>query len=88
MSPNKAIILLAVTLFSLAGLMDQARAQKNVVAIFNLRPTNIEAMDYSGDILYTLISALGKEDSIEVMSRREMEQSLFRGGLAQGDNSK
>jgi fibronectin type 3 domain-containing protein len=88
MPRNKAIILLAVTLFSLAGLMDQARAQKNVVAIFNLRPTNIEAMDYSGDILYTLVSALSQEDSIEVMSRREMEESLFRGGLAQGDNPK
>ena len=80
MSRNKAIILWAVTLFALAGLMDQARAQKNVVAIFNLRPTNIAAMDYSGDILYTLISALGQEDSIEVMSRRESEFCLVRAG--------
>ncbi len=79
---------MALTLASLAGLIDQARAQKDVLAIFNLRPTNIEAMDYSGDILYTLISALGKKDSIEVMPRREMEESLFRGGLAQGDNPK
>ena len=82
----RKIVLVGLMLFALVQPGVAAAASKNVLAIFNLRPTNIEAMDYSGDILYTLISALGKEDAIEVIPRREMEESLYREGLAQGDN--
>ena len=50
---------------------------KNALAIFNLRPTNIEAMGHNGDILYALISALEGDKTIKLMSRREMEEILF-----------
>ena len=84
----RTLISIGLVLLSLAVALNVAVASKNVLAIFSLRPTNMEAMDYSGDILYTLISALGKEDDIEVMPRREMEENLFQEGLAQGDNPK
>ena len=38
------------------------------------------------EILYALISALEKEKSINLMSRREMEETLHRLGLVQSDN--
>ncbi|HUS89370.1 MAG TPA: fibronectin type III domain-containing protein, partial [Desulfosporosinus sp.] len=66
--------------------IEKVHTKTNVLAVFSLRPTNIEAMDYSGDILYTLISVLEKEEIIEVMSRRQMEEILFQQGLSQGDN--
>lgn len=61
-------------------------APKNALAIFNLRPTNIEAMGYNGDILYALISALERDKAVELMPRREMEEILFHAGLVQGDD--
>ena len=82
------LILVGIMLLSPVCPLSASGVSKNVLAIFNLRPTNIEAMDYSGDILYSLISALGTEDAIEVMPRREMEENLFQAGLAQGDNPK
>ncbi len=60
--------------------------EKTSLAIFNFRPTNIEAMGYNGDILYALISALGMDGSIELMSRRQMEEILFQEGMSQSDD--
>ncbi len=56
------------------------------MAVFNLRPTNFDAMGYSNDILYTLISALENKKSIDVMARRKMEAVLSHSGIAQSDN--
>ena len=35
------------------------------LAIFNLRATNLEAMDYNGEILFALLSSLEKHKQIE-----------------------
>lgn len=77
--------LLAILLLLIAAATDTL-ADKNSLAIFNFRPTNIEAMGYNGDILYALISALGMEGSVELMPRRVMEEQLFQAGLTQSDN--
>ncbi|MBI9087041.1 MAG: hypothetical protein JEZ11_25835 [Desulfobacterales bacterium] len=64
-----------------------AAAGKNTLALFNLRPTNMEAMGQSGEILFTLVSALEQEKTVDVMPRREMEEMLYQKGLVQGDNA-
>lgn len=61
-------------------------AGTNTLALFNLRPTNMEAMGVSSDVLFGLIYALENQKSIEVMPRREMEDLLFQKGLVQSDN--
>ncbi|MEW6671517.1 MAG: hypothetical protein AB1427_07425 [Thermodesulfobacteriota bacterium] len=81
---NTCILLLAVCWLLLRPVALSAR--QNTLAIFNLIPTNIEAMGYNGDILYALISTLEKEKSVELMPRREMEEILFHAGIVQGDN--
>jgi len=81
---NSLISLLAVCL--LLWHPAAASARQHALAIFNLIPTNIEAMGYNGDILYALISTLEKEKNIELMPRREMEEILFHAGIVQGDN--
>jgi fibronectin type 3 domain-containing protein/TolB-like protein len=63
-----------------------SHAQINTLALFNFRATNIEAMGHNVEILYALISALEKEKSINLMSRREMEEILHQSGLVQSDN--
>jgi fibronectin type 3 domain-containing protein len=59
-------------------------AKVNSLAIFNLRPTNIDAMGYDAEIIFTLISALERDNTIELMPRRQMEDSLFQAGMIQG----
>lgn len=81
---NTCIFLLAACWLLL--LPASSLARQNALAIFNLIPTNIEAMGYNGDILYALISTLEKEKHIEIMPRREMEEILFHAGIVQGDN--
>ena len=61
-------------------------AGTNTLALFNLRPTNMEAMAFSSDVLFGLIYSLENQKSIEVMPRREMEEMLFQKGLVQSDN--
>ena len=63
-----------------------ANEDRSVLAVFNLRPTNFDAMGYNNDILYTLISALENVKSFDVMARRKMEEVLYQSGLAQSDN--
>jgi fibronectin type 3 domain-containing protein/TolB-like protein len=76
----------AATAFFLFWSLTSLLAQTNSVAIFKFRPTNIEAMSHNAEILYALISAMEKEKSINVMPRREMQESLERSGLVQNDN--
>jgi TolB-like protein len=82
-SRNVFAIFMALALMVYA--VSPVEADKNALAILNLRPTNMEAMGYDGEILYALISALEKQKTIEVMPRREMEEQLFQAGLVQGD---
>lgn len=81
--PVKIFVLVAVLS---CWITVSSHAEKSSLAIFNFRPTNIEAMGYNGDILYALISALGMEGSVELMPRRVMEELLFQAGLTQSDN--
>jgi len=83
---SRNVFSLIIALFFLLGSATLLRAQNNALAIFSFRPTNIEAMDCNADILYALVSALEKEKSIKLMSRRKMEKTLFHAGLVQGDN--
>ena len=79
-------ILLFILICCLLFCISTGAAAQEKVAIFNLRPTNIEAMGYNGDILYALISTLEGEKAIAVMPRREMEEILFHAGIVQGDD--
>lgn len=83
---SRNVFTLIVALFLLLGSATLLRAQNSALAIFNFRPTNIEAMGCNAEILYALISALEKEKAVELMSRREMEEILFHAGMVQGDN--
>lgn len=75
---------LAVLLFCMAS--PYAYAQKNPLAIFNLKVTNIEAMGYNVEILHALISSIESDKTIDLMPRREIEEMLFNSELVQ-DNS-
>jgi len=77
-------VLLVVLVVVVLGSPAVSKAQQDVLAIFNLTPTNMEAMGYDGEILYALISVLERDKSIELMPRREMEEILFQEGLVQG----
>jgi hypothetical protein len=76
----------AVTVLLLFILSASAYAQKNALAIFNLKATNIEAMGYNGEILHALISSIESDKNIDLMPRREIEEVLFKTGLVQ-DNT-
>lgn len=80
------IISIFTSIFILMGRPSLLCAQKNLLAVFSLRATNIEAMGYNGDILYSLTTSLGKEEAIRLFPRREMEEVLFHEGLSQSDN--
>lgn len=83
---SRNVFTLILTLFLLLGSVTLLRAQNSALAIFNFKPTNIEAMGCNAEILYALISALEKGKAVKLMSRREMEEILFHAGLVQGDN--
>jgi len=83
---TRNIFALIATVCCLFWSVNASPAPKNALAIFNLRPTNIEAMGHNGDILYALISALEGDKAIALMPRREMEEILFHAGLVQGDD--
>ncbi len=79
----KRTVAIVVAVFFFAG-VTIVNAGQNSLAIFNLKPSNIQAMGYDGEIIYALISALENEKSVEIMPRREMEDALFNAGLVQG----
>ena len=83
---KKFCILPAITVFLLCIVSTSAYAQKNALAIFNLKATNIEAMGYNGEILHALISSIESDKDIDLMPRREIEEVLFKTGLVQ-DNT-
>lgn len=77
-----------VLLFSfLLGGAAASGAQRKSLAIFSFRPTNFEAMGYSADIISALSSLLGRNKTVDLMSRREMEETLSRAALQQSDNA-
>ena len=76
----------AITVFLLCVVSSSVYAQRNALAIFNLKATNIEAMGYNGEILHALISSIESNKDIDLMPRREIEEVLFKTGLVQ-DNT-
>jgi len=84
---SRNIVVLAALVSALLWSAAVSRAQQDALAIFNLTPTNMEAMGYDGEILYALISVLEREKTIELMPRREMEEVLFQAGLIQGGDT-
>ena len=85
--PMKKICFLTVlAVFSIGMIFSHAYAQKNPLAIFNLKAVNIEAMGYNGEILHALISSIESDKNIDLMPRREIEEVLFKTGLVQ-DNT-
>ncbi|MDQ1331677.1 MAG: uncharacterized protein QG578_1945, partial [Thermodesulfobacteriota bacterium] len=83
---NKFHYFAALTVFLLCMSSSHAYAQKNALAIFNLKATNIEAMGYNGEILHALISSIESDKNIDLMPRREIEEVLFKTGIVQ-DNT-
>ncbi len=63
-----------------------ASGGQDSLAIFNLTPTNMEAMGYNGEILGVLIQALEQEKKIDIMPRRSMEEALRNAGLVQSND--
>ena len=86
MSRSMNLFSLIIAVFLLLLNATFLQAQNKALAIFNLRPANIEAMGSNTELLYAMVLALEKEESIELMPRREMEEILFHAGLVQGDN--
>jgi fibronectin type 3 domain-containing protein len=76
----------AMAVFLLFTSYHNAYAQKNALAIFNLKATNIDAMGYNGEILHALISSIESDKNIDLMPRREIEEILYKTGIVQ-DNS-
>ncbi|RPH51617.1 MAG: hypothetical protein EHM85_05950 [Desulfobacteraceae bacterium] len=83
---KKFCFLAALTVFLLCMIFSYVYAQKNPLAIFNLKAANIEAMGYNGEILHALISSIESDKNIDLMPRREIEEVLFKTGLVQ-DNT-
>ncbi len=75
---------LSLVVFLLLWRTAPLNAKVSSLAIFNLRPTNIDAMGYDAEIVFTLTSALEREKTIELMPRRKMEESLSQEGMIQG----
>ncbi len=86
MGRYKKVAAFALIVYLCTGATVFAQQNRCTLAVFNLRPTNFEAMGYNSDILYTLISSLENSKSVDVLARRKMEEILFQSGLAQSDN--
>ena len=63
-----------------------ASGGQDSLAIFNLTPTNMEAMGYNGEILGVLIQTLEQDKKIEIMPRRAMEEALRNARLVQSND--
>lgn len=63
-------------------------AGSDSLAVFDLRVVNMEAMGFNSDIIYHFISEIEKNKNIDILPRREMQESLFQQGLSLSDNEK
>ena len=82
----RRVPLSALFVFWLVLAAPSAYGDQESLAIFNLTPTNMEAMGYNGEILGVLIQALEQDKKIEIMPRRAMEEALFNAGLVQSND--
>lgn len=65
---------LALLLFS-ANAFSQAKIS---IALFNLTPKSIEAIGLDGDLLFTMRQEMERSNVFQLLSRREMEDGLYR----------
>jgi len=82
----RRVPLSALLVFWLVLTVPPAFGDQESLAIFNLTPTNMEAMGYNGEILGVLIQSLEQEKKIQIMPRRAMEDALFNAGLVQSND--
>ena len=58
---------------------EQANGQaRKSLALFSLTAESIEAIGIDGDLLFTMREELGRADDFQLLSRREMEEGLYR----------
>ena len=81
---KKFCFMTVLTVFLLCMIFSHAYAQKNPLAIFNLKATNIDAMGYNGEILHALISSIESDKNIDLMPRREIEEVALQNRTCSG----
>ncbi|MFO7666620.1 MAG: hypothetical protein R6V76_08380 [Desulfobacterales bacterium] len=83
---KKFCFLKVLVVVLLCMIYSHAHAEKKPLAILNLKATNIDAMGYNGEILHALISSIESDKNIDLMTRREIEEILYKTGIVQ-DNT-
>lgn len=48
------------------------------IALFNLTPKSIDAIGVDGDLLFTMRQEMERSEAFQLMSRRQMEEGLYR----------
>ena len=56
---------------------------KTSLALFNLSPASIDAIGLDGDLLFSMRKELERSQTYQLLSRRQMEEGLYRIGGAQ-----
>ena len=56
---------------------------KTSLALFNLSPASIDAIGLDGDLLFSMRKELERSQTYQILSRRQMEEGLYRIGGAQ-----
>ena len=56
---------------------------KTSLALFNLTPASIDAIGLDGDLLFSMRKELERTQTYQLLSRRQMEEGLYRIGGAQ-----
>ncbi|GGF79562.1 fibronectin type III domain-containing protein [Alteromonas lipolytica] len=76
-----AVMLRIVVLVML--ILPAATQAKTSLALFNLSPASIDAIGLDGDLLFSMRKELERSQTYQLLSRRQMEEGLYRIGGAQ-----
>ena len=77
----QAVIFRVVVLVML--LLPTTTFAKTSLALFNLSPASIDAIGLDGDLLFSMRKELERSQTYQLLSRRQMEEGLYRIGGAQ-----
>lgn len=77
----QAVIFRAVVMVML--LLPSTVFAKTSLALFNLSPASIDAIGLDGDLLFSMRKELERSQTYQLLSRRQMEEGLYRIGGAQ-----
>ena len=77
----QAVIYRVVVLVML--LLPTTTFAKTSLALFNLSPASIDAIGLDGDLLFSMRKELERSQTYQLLSRRQMEEGLYRIGGAQ-----